>query len=244
MPRVSSRVRQYYDAYWADGPVTAIPRGLASVLDAHVAGSRRVLDVGCGDGSASGAWLANRCGSYVGVDVSPAAVEAARVRGLDARTIDDAGELPFPADSFDGAICTEVLEHLFDPLGALEEIRRVLRPGGTVVVTVPNVAHWRYRADLALLGRFNPRADSVSASEPWRDPHIRFFTQATLGQVIARAGLQPVRVGGHSELGLLQSLPALRGLASSTAPGPISMRLDASLPRLFANRLHGVARKP
>lgn len=237
-------VRQYYDAYWADGPVAAISRGLADVLEAHVAGSGQVLDVGCGDGSASGAWLAGRCGGYVGVDVSPAAVESARASGLDARTIDDAGELPFPGESFDAAICTEVLEHLFDPLGALAEIRRVLRPGGTVVVTVPNVANWRYRTDLALFGRFNPRADSLSPTEPWRDPHLRFFTQAALGRMIARTGLEPVGLGGHSELGLLQGVPALRVLASSTAPGPISMRLGASLPRLFADRLHGIGRKP
>ncbi len=242
--RVSTETRQYYDAYWAGGPVTAIPRGLTNVLEAHVAGSRQVLDIGCGDGSASGAWLAHRCNSYVGVDVSQEAVDSARARGLDAQTIDDAGDLPFPAESFDAAICTEVLEHLFDPLGALEEIVRVLRPGGTVVVTVPNVANWRYRTDLALFGRFNPRADLLSATEPWRDPHIRFFTQAALGRMIARAGLEPVGVGGHSDLGLLQGVPALRGLVRSTVPGPISMRLSASLPRLFANRLHGIARRP
>lgn len=241
---MSTEIRQYYDAYWAGGPIAAIPRALADLLEAHLTGWEQVLDVGCGDGSGTGSWLANRCGSYVGVDISPAAVEAARSRGLEARTIDDAAQLPFPEESFDAAVCTEVLEHLFDPLATLEEIRRVLRPGASVILTVPNVAHWRYRVDLALFGRFNPRADSLSAAEPWRDPHIRFFTEAVLGRMIARAGLEPVRVGGHSELGLLQAVPLLRGLTSRPAPGPISRRLSAGLPRLFADRLHGIARKP
>ena len=241
---MSTGLRQYYDAYWADGPVTAMPPALAEVLDAHVTSSRHVLDIGCGDGAASGTWLADRCAGYVGVDVSPAAVEAARARGLDARVIGDAGALPFPAESFDAAICTEVLEHLFDPLGALEEIGRILRPGGKVVVTVPNVAHWRYRVDLALFGRFNPRADSRSSTEPWRDPHVRFFTQAALARMIGLAGLEPVSVGGHSDVGVLEGVPGLRRLASSPAPGPLTNRISASLPRLFANRLHGVARRP
>jgi SAM-dependent methyltransferase len=241
---MSTDVRRYYDAYWAAGPVTALPRALLEVIEANLAGIERVLDVGCGDASAAGGWLAGRCPGYVGVDVSPAAVEAARARGFDARVIEDAGALPFAEETFDGALCTEVLEHLFDPLAALEEIRRVLRPGATVVVTVPNVAHWRYRLDLALFGRFNPRADSLSASEPWRDPHLRFFTQATLARMLARAGLDPVEAGGHCDLGFMQMVPGMRRLASSPAPGGLSSRLAASLPRLFANRLHGIARKP
>ena len=244
LQQMSTEVRRYYDAYWADGPVTALPPALADVLEANLAGRQRILDVGCGDGSASGGWLAGRCAGYVGVDVSPAAVEAARARGLDARVIEDAGTLPFEDASFDGVLCTEVLEHLFDPLGALEEIRRVLRPGGRVVMTVPNVAHWRYRVDLALFGRFNPRADRLSATEPWRDPHLRFFTQAALARMIARAGLEPVEVGGHCDVGFLYTLPVLRKLASSAGPGALSARLGARFPRLLANRLHGIARKP
>lgn len=241
---MSTEVRRYYDAYWADGPATALPSALVEVIEANLAGLGRVLDVGCGDGSASGGWLAGRCENYVGVDVSPAAVQAARARDLDARVIDDAGALPFEDESFDGALCTEVLEHLFDPLGALEEIRRVLRPGAKAVMTVPNVAHWRYRVDLALFGRFNPRADPLSAAEPWRDPHLRFFTQATLARMTARAGLEPVEVGGHCDVGFMQAVPGLRGLTRSVAPGALSSRLGASLPRLLANRLHGIARKP
>ena len=241
---MSTEVRRYYDSYWADGPATALPPDMVQVLEAYLAGLGRVLDVGCGDGSASGGWLAARCAEYVGLDVSPAAVEAARSRGLDARVIDDAAALPFEDESFDGAICTEVLEHLFDPLGALEEIRRVLRPGACVVVTVPNVAHWRYRVDLALFGRFNPRADALSATEPWRDPHLRFFTRATLARMIERAGLVPADVGGHSDVGFLFTVPGLRALTSSASPGPLSARLGARFPTLLANRLHGIARKP
>ena len=87
----------------------------------------RVLDVGCGDKPYE-RWFAKARG-YVGVDVSP----GARVDHV----IERAVPWPFPDESFDVVLCTQVLEHVSDLAHVLHELDRVLRPGGTLVVTVP-----------------------------------------------------------------------------------------------------------
>src|SRR5437868_6804981 len=167
----------YYDAYWkSEGWITSPPLRLIELFQEYVSPDDRLVDVGCGDGGTTGAWLNEHGASYVGVDISQNAVRMARERGLDARVIQDAGNLPFEDASFDIAVSVEVLEHLFEPQRAVREIRRVLRPEGLLIATVPNAAHWRNRLDLALFGRWNPRGDHLSVSAPWRDPHIRFFT--------------------------------------------------------------------
>src|SRR3954470_7372106 len=94
----------YYDDYWARGVIPAgseLPAALRDLLAAHIGPDVRCLDVGCGHGRGAGAWLHGRVGSYVGVDVSPHAVDQARGLGLDARVVDDAAALPFPDGSFD-----------------------------------------------------------------------------------------------------------------------------------------------
>jgi SAM-dependent methyltransferase len=174
--------------------------------------------------------------------VSAAAVEQARALGLDARVIRDAGELPFADASFDFVSCIEVFEHLFDAEGAAAEITRVLRPGGRLLAQVPNVAHWRHRADMALLGRFNPLGDAESLSRTWRDPHIRFFTVVTLPRMLESAGLTVEQVSGTG-LSALHDFPALWRYVRRHDPGRVMRRLVELRPSLFASRVRVVARK-
>src|SRR5690606_25786597 len=75
----------------------------------------------------------------VGVELDGAIVRLARAAVPDAALACAAIEhLPFPTDTFDAAICSEVLEHVRDDADALGEIRRVVRPGGTIAITVPH----------------------------------------------------------------------------------------------------------
>lgn len=173
--------------------------------------------------------------------MSAQAVEEARVLGLQAGRIDDAGRLPFDDGSFDVVVCIEVLEHLFAPLDAVREMARVLRPGGLLIVTVPNVAYWRRRVDMVLLGRWNPVGDDRPVSEPWRDPHIRFFNPGSMRRMIAVPGLSPVVVGAHAG-GVLRDVPWLsQRLRHGEASGPYRW-LESVLPSLFGATLHAVAR--
>ena len=99
----------------------------------------RLLDVACGQGKFL-AHARRRGFDVTGVDVSHVAVEAARAVVPDAELLLSDGErLPFADATFDRATCIGSLEHFPDPSAGAAEIARVLRPGGTAVVFVPNL---------------------------------------------------------------------------------------------------------
>jgi SAM-dependent methyltransferase len=95
----------------------------------------RILDAGCGSGR-NMVELARR-GAVTGVELAEASAALARGRGAGEVTEGSVMEMPFAEDSFDLAVCLDVIEHLPDDRGALRELRRVIAPGGALVVTVP-----------------------------------------------------------------------------------------------------------
>ena len=99
---------------------------------------RRVLDAGCGSGPLSEA-LRARGAVVTGMDVSAAMVDLARQRlgdDADLRVADLAAPLPFTDAGFDDVVASLVLHYLEDWAGPLAELRRVLRPGGRLMVSV------------------------------------------------------------------------------------------------------------
>jgi SAM-dependent methyltransferase len=95
----------------------------------------RVLDVACGS-AANAAFIARRC-SYVGADISPTGLHRAAGSAL-CLVCGDAEQLPFAGDSFDGTISTFALEHSVNPVRMLQEMHRVVRPGGRIVLLGPS----------------------------------------------------------------------------------------------------------
>lgn len=151
----------------------------------QMAGSnKRILDVGCDTGY-MGERLIALGNSVCGVEFNPVAAEEAaktleRVVVADLEKVDLVEE--FGPASFDVVIFGDVLEHLRDPLPVLRSARRLLAPGGSVIISVPNIAHGDVR--LALLkGRFD--YTSVGLLD---DTHTRFFTRDSLVQFLADAG--------------------------------------------------------
>lgn len=114
-------------------------RVLLQVLDRYLGtdetGRRRILDVGCGTGTMLTHLAAY--GKAQGVDIDEEAIGYCRDRGLTEVRLGSAETLPFEDESFDLVTALDVIEHLDDDTVALREIRRVLRPGGLVLVTVP-----------------------------------------------------------------------------------------------------------
>jgi SAM-dependent methyltransferase len=130
----------------------------------------RALDVGCGDGRLTGELDATE---LTAADVSPVALGRARRRLPDADIVELEPDavLPFEDGSFDLVLCAETIEHVRDVQLLLSEIRRVLRPGGTLALTTP--------ANLTV-GR---RPDPLS-------PHLRFFTRRSLRRLLDELGFE------------------------------------------------------
>jgi SAM-dependent methyltransferase len=232
-------VREYYESYWDTSgfsPSSGVHWTFPRLVESHVSG--RCLDFGCGDGSKS-AWLASLASDYVGVDVAQRAVDSVESLGLRAERVDAGAPLPFESDSFDVAVAFDVLEHVFSPQESTAELARVLRPGGELLVGVPNAAYWRRRLDL-LVGRWNPTGDDLAVQAPWRDPHIRFFTVAALARMLSGCDFAAVRVQGYGGA-LIREVPGLRRF--SGRPSKLYRRLETVLPSLLGQTLLGVAVK-
>lgn len=108
---------------------------------------RRVLDLGCRYGALTRAYAEGN--EVVGVDVDRDALAEAAKLGIETHWADVEEPLPFPSESFDVVVAGELIEHLREPERLVAEARRVLRPGGSFVGSVPNF--FRLRNRLAML---------------------------------------------------------------------------------------------
>ncbi len=106
------------------------------LLPADLAG-RRLLDIGCGTGWFS-AQAHHRGARVTSLDLGVPLLQQVRRKAPVHTTVGDALRLPFRDSCFDLVISSEVVEHTFDPPGAVREMARVLRPGGFLVLTCPN----------------------------------------------------------------------------------------------------------
>ena len=175
-------MRQWYEEVWSQLPGDLEPeaaaRRRAFLLDAVGPGDR-VLDLGCGDGSFTAALSAT--GTHpTGADVAEAALERARRRhpGPDYVRIEPHGPWPFPDAAFDAVWAGEVIEHVADTERWIDEVRRVLRPGGALLVTTPSVG---------------PLRRLRWAPDP-RGQHLRFYTRRSLRDLLRDMGFSDVRV--------------------------------------------------
>jgi len=113
----------------------------------------KILDVGCGTGEVT-LFIKNklRAEHIYGVDMDETALRSAKDKGITVFKVDVSREaLPFPNNFFDLCTLLDVIEHLENPDYALKEINRVLRRGGYLMLTSPNMAAW-YNRLLLLFG--------------------------------------------------------------------------------------------
>jgi SAM-dependent methyltransferase len=156
-----------------------------------------LLDIGSGDGEFTAAF-AKSCKSttVVGVDISRTMVRTS-TKHFDTVVGTFFPRLPFRNESFEGVLCSEVIEHTIDPDNLILEVYRVLKPGGLLFLTTPNMASWFNR--LGLLFGYQPHFTEVSlhhnvgkfylgsASENSHDAiggHLRLFTSTALDSLL------------------------------------------------------------
>lgn len=142
-----------------------------------------ILDVGCGNGEFSEILRKNLNVKPIGIDVSSYYVQRMKDRGYEAYVINlEDGTLPLKDNSIDGAVCLETIEHIYDTDNVLSEINRVLKWGGELVISTPNVMNIHYR--LLYLFKGIP---------PWKEGHhVRFFTKRRIEQYLLMNGFDIV----------------------------------------------------
>lgn len=208
---------------------------ILALLDAlrgcHRIEGRRVLELGSGLG-ANLKRLAD--GNVVqGVESLASAASRAEAAGVPTLVADlETGELPWADGYWDWVLALDVLEHLVHPERALHEARRLLVPGGRLVVNVPNPFDWRARWRV-LRGAGIDAQEHFPDQPPWRYPHLRFFRHRELLALLRECGFEP-----EADLSRCQpSLPKAR-------LWPVPARaLAARWPDLAASGFFVVARK-
>ncbi len=161
---------------------------LAQALEGQPPG--RVVEIGAG-GAAFSRRLAARGVRSVVADIEPIACREAWPSS--AVVLDASRSLPLRTGSLAGLFMGELIEHLFDTGALLTECHRVLRPGGCLVLTTPNLAGLQDRLGF-LLGH-SPR--HVDALHEYLRLHIRPFTKQALLTALRRHGFTPVAVRGN-----------------------------------------------
>jgi SAM-dependent methyltransferase len=193
-------VRDFYESVWADAPYDPEPwlwGTRRALLLGEARPGERVLDLGCGAGRFVAA-LRDAGAEPVGVELAEAALDRARrnVPGADLRRVAADGSLPLGHGEVDVVWCSEVLEHVPDTIGLLTEVRRVLKRGGRLLLTVPD--HGRLKRTLIALAHYDAHYDPLGQ-------HVRFYTRRSLTRALHATGFEQV------DIGPLDGPPLLRG---------------------------------
>lgn len=163
--------------HWANGKTGELVDGI------KVYSTSTVIDVGCGDGSLI-AFCARQGSEVIFVDRDEArlAVTEKQVRESPAHAYQgihsDCDPIPLADDTGDVVICTEVLEHVDDPRRFLAELVRIAKPGGQLLISVPDARSEKLVGATAPAAYFEP------------PNHIRVFAEGELKQLAIEAGLQ------------------------------------------------------
>jgi len=159
----------------------------------------RWVDLGCGRGEFI-EQSSPSDSSGIGVDYAVSSAKAVRAGGRPALAADLNRGLPFASQSLDGATMIEVIEHIVQAESLVAELARVIRPGGWLIVTTPNVVHIAYRWR-ALTGH-PPKQEGY---------HYRFFTRSTLESLFAEHGFRISAQASFGKQALLSKLSRLAG---------------------------------
>ncbi len=193
-------------------------------------GSGRVLDVGCATGDLGAALKEQgRAREAVGMELSSVAAALAHDRLDDVIEGDlETVEVPYPDGSFDVLIYADVLEHLKNPWAVAARHRRLLRPGGRIVVSLPNIGH--YSTLLMLLRQQWQYQESGIMDYT----HLRFFTRPGVLDLARRAGYEQARLYRRGGEGPKQRLLRVLTLGRSTdffIPGFVLVARNPDAPR-------------
>ena len=189
-------------------------RGRRRIVVDVVAGLRlppqaQILDAGCGSGR--NMVELSKFGTAVGLEPSERGAEVARARGVGEVVVATIDTMPFEARRFDLITCLDVLEHIEDDREALRELRRVARPGGVLLITVPAYPQlWSSHDELNRHYRRYTRPELLSRAVDagWHPRRTTHFNLLLLPVAAAWRLAERLRPGEAPETSELQRTPA------------------------------------
>lgn len=152
----------------------------------------KLLDIGCYDGYI-GSLLKKKLGTLCeiyGIDVAKNSVKLARKRGIHAKVCNVTGRIEFKSNTFDYIFAGEIIEHLQDTDFFMREVKRVLKPDGTLILTTPNFLslgrriHYLFGKGIYMEASFHLPKNAAG--------HIRYFTFETLRELISYHSFDPI----------------------------------------------------
>jgi SAM-dependent methyltransferase len=155
-----------------EGDFVFVPERIP-LFQAAIGQGRRVLDLGCRSGALTRHFLEGN--EVVGVDVDRAALEKAAALGIETVQANVEERLPFEDEAFDAVVAGELLEHVGFPEAVVGEVRRVLRPGGVFVGSVPNA--FRLQSRLRFLRGRAPEDDPT---------HLHMYSAGEVRELLRR----------------------------------------------------------
>lgn len=143
-----------------------------------------ILEIGCGNGDTGALAISEgKCASYCGIELYGPAAEVAKSKITEVITGDvENVELPWPSQSFDSLILSEVLEHLVDPWAVLRKLKLLMKPDALVFASTPNMSH--YSIILMLLRGEWRLADKGAMDRT----HLRWFTPQAFRELFESCG--------------------------------------------------------
>jgi SAM-dependent methyltransferase len=191
-----------------------------------------VLDVGCGFATTS-QFIQQRGNRVIGIESNAEAVAVARAR-ISQVVESDLQTLP-SLGKFDAIIFADVLEHLAWPVGVLRKYADLLKPGGTIIVSLPNVGLWSVRLGL-LFGRFRYQDSGVLDRT-----HLRFFTRRSAIEMLRLAGYTPVRRTYNPGL-VRPFVPLVKKMIGGREGGDPAAILDSKPYKLYLKTAYPIER--
>lgn len=146
--------------------------------------AKNILEFGCGEGGLGHALKQRQGARVVGIELDPQAAAIARTRLDEVHHGDVRAIVEAMDEQFDWIVGGDILEHLDEPWTFLTQLRRVAKPGGHLLLSLPNISSWPIVADL-LRGRFDYVYMGILCAG-----HLRFYTKQNVRDMLDVAGWQ------------------------------------------------------
>jgi methionine biosynthesis protein MetW len=193
---MSWEIKRIYEQYWHErikelsggDKKEETPHEIFDTVSSVLETGNKILDVGCGDGFFSH-YIKDKFKKMYGAEIVGEVALIAQKQNIIVSVMDLNMSLSYKDNTFDAVICSDVIEHLFDPGLLLTEIYRVLRPNGQLVLTTPNIRNFRNLYTLVFKGIFPQTSPDTFV---WGGGHLHFFTREDIKNIFNKAGFKRI----------------------------------------------------